>query len=75
LSFAECSALGKDVFCRVFSSAECPALGKHGRYREQGFASAVLGKDFLPSARQKTLSKEPDSGSEKQKIKFMRVQL
>jgi hypothetical protein len=47
-------------FCRVFSCAESPALGKRGRYREQDFTDCPTKKH---SAKRRALGKELDSGS------------
>jgi hypothetical protein len=49
--FAECLILGKHVFCRVRTCAECPALGKEARYREPNFAECGSRQSVRHSAK------------------------
>ena len=59
--FAECPALGKEIFPEC--TADSPTLGKRRRYQEQNFTlpSKALGKNFLPTVRQKTLDRAPST--------------
>jgi hypothetical protein len=68
---AVCRAPSLPCLCRVWSCAECPALGKEARYRDPNFAECGSRQSLLcwvpdkrHSAKNPTLGKALDSSSE-----------
>jgi hypothetical protein len=64
VTFAECLPLGKYVFAESISVPSVPHSVNQLVTESRTLPNAALGKDFLPSAREKALGKGPDSGSD-----------